>query len=110
MNGLILQRDASQQALHGSIVDISNGYSQLEKGDLLFFGLKVNGKQRVTHVAIYLGNMEYINSSGRVMINSLDSTQTNFNRKRTNSLLSAKRIIGVENDPGIVPVFKHSWY
>jgi hypothetical protein len=110
MNGLILQRDASLQALHGSIVDISNGYSRLEKGDLLFFGSKVNGKQHVTHVAIYLGNMEYINSSGRVMINSLDSTQTNFNRKRTNSLLSAKRIIGVENDPGIVPVFKHSWY
>jgi SH3-like domain-containing protein len=110
MNGLILQRDASLQALHGSIVDISNGYSRLEKGDLLFFGSKVNGKQHVTHVAIYLGNMEYINSSGRVMINSLDSTQTNYNRKRTNSLLSAKRIIGVENDPGIVPVFKHSWY
>jgi SH3-like domain-containing protein len=110
MNGLILQRDASLQALHGSIVDISNGYSRLEKGDLLFFGSKVNGKQHVTHVAIYLGNMEYINSSGRVMINSLDSTQTNYNRIRTNSLLSAKRIIGVENDPGIVPVFKHSWY
>ena len=110
MNGLILQRDASLQALHGSIVDISNGYSRLEKGDLLFFGSKVNGKQHVTHVAIYLGNMEYINSSGRVMINSLDSTQNNYNRKRTNSLLTAKRIIGVENDPGIVPVFKHSWY
>ena len=110
MNGLILQRDASQQALHGSVVDISNGYSRLKKGDLLFFGSKVNGNQPITHVAIYLGNMEYINSSGRVMINSFDSTQTNYNRKRKNSLLAAKRIIGVKNDPGIVPVFKHPWY
>jgi Cell wall-associated hydrolases (invasion-associated proteins) len=110
MNGLILQRDASLQALHGSVVDISNGYSRLKKGDLLFFGSNVNGIHHVTHVAIYMGNMEYINSSGRVMINSLDSTQTNYNRKRINSLLSAKRNIGVENDPGIVPVFKHPWY
>jgi SH3-like domain-containing protein len=110
MNGLILQRDASLQALHGSVIDISSGYSRLKKGDLMFFGSKVNGKQHVTHVAIYMGNMEYINSSGRVLINSLDSTQTNYNRKRRNSLLSAKRIIGVENDPGIVPVYKHPWY
>jgi hypothetical protein len=44
------------------------------------------------------------------MINSFDSTQTNYNRKRKNSLLAAKRIIGVKNDPGIVPVFKHPWY
>jgi cell wall-associated NlpC family hydrolase len=110
MNGLILQRDASLQALHGSVIDISNGYSRLKKGDLLFFGSKVNENQHITHVAIYLGNMEYINSSGRVMINSFDSTQTNYNRKRKNSLLAAKRIIGVKNDPGIVPVFKHPWY
>ena len=84
-------------------VDIQNGYSRLKKGDLLFFGSKKNGISRVTHVAIYIGNNEYINSSGRVQINSLDSTQINFNGYRMNSLLSAKRIIGVENDTGIVP-------
>src|SRR5664280_3620976 len=65
MNGLILQRDESLQALHGSIVDISNGYSRLEKGNLLFFGSKVNGKQRVTHVAIYLGCLLYTSPSPR---------------------------------------------
>jgi len=53
MNGLILQRDASLQALHGSVIDISNGYSRLKKGDLLFFGSKVNENQHITHVAIY---------------------------------------------------------
>ena len=111
MNGLILQRDASLQALHGSEVDISVDYSRLKKGDLLFFGSQKDGKSRVTHVAIYMGgNNDYINASSRVMINSLDSAQSNYNGPRKKALLMAKRIIGVENDLGIVPVNKHPWY
>jgi Cell wall-associated hydrolases (invasion-associated proteins) len=110
MNGLILARDASLQALHGNKVDIDDGYGHLRKGDLLFFGSKENGIAHVTHVAIYLGNKEYINSSGRVMVNSLDPAQINYSSHRMNSLLAAKRIIGVENDMGIVPVIKHPWY
>jgi gamma-D-glutamyl-L-lysine dipeptidyl-peptidase len=110
MNGLILQRDASLQALHGSAVDITNGYSMLKKGDLLFFGSRKNGISHVTHVALYFGNGEYINSSGRVLINSLDSTRTNYVSYRLSSLLSARRIIGVENDMGIIKVSKHQWY
>jgi len=110
MNGLILQRDASLQALHGSNVDISDGFNRLKKGDLLFFGSKQNGISHVTHVAIYLGNNAYINSAGRVMVNSLDSTQKNYNSYRIHFLLSAKRITGVANDIGIVPVIKHPWY
>jgi cell wall-associated NlpC family hydrolase len=105
-----LQRDASLQALHGSVVDITAGYNSLKNGDLLFFGSKENGKNHVTHVAIYLGNNDYINSSGRVMINSLDSTKGNYVSYRMTSLLSAKRIIGTEDDPGIVKVSKHPWY
>lgn len=110
MNGIILERDASLQALHGAAVDISHGYSRLKRGDLLCFGSKDNGTAHITHVAIYIGNEEYINASGRVMVNSLDSTRTDFNRRRTNSLLEAKRISGVENDPGIIPVKNHPWY
>ena len=109
-NGLILSRDASLQALHGLTVNISDGYDQLRRGDLLFFGSNKNGISHVTHVAIYNGNSEYINSAGRVMLNSIDSAKINYNRSRMNSLLSARRIIGVENDAGIIPVFKHPWY
>lgn len=109
-NGIILARDAKLQALHGDSVDISDGYTRLRKGDLLFFGSKENGISHVTHVAIYLGNLEYINSAGRVMINSLDSTQKNYNSYRLNSLLTAKRIIGVGSDSGIVLVNNHPWY
>lgn len=108
-NGIILRRDASLQAVHGSPVDISDGFSRLKKGDLLFFGPQIDGKPRVTHVALYLGDNEYINSSGRVQINSLDSAKGNYN-KRKNSILMAKRVFGVEGDPGIEPVNKHLWY
>jgi SH3-like domain-containing protein len=110
LNGLILQRDASLQALHGTLVDISNGYSNLKSGDLLFFGSKENGKNHVTHVAIYIGHNDYINSSSRVLINSLDSTKGNYVSYRMTSLLSAKRIIGTQGDPGIVEISKHPWY
>jgi gamma-D-glutamyl-L-lysine dipeptidyl-peptidase len=110
MNGIILSRDASLQAEHGQGIDISNGYDHLKRGDLLFFGSKENSILHVTHVAIYKGDTEYINSSGRVMINSLDSARENFSSYRENSLLAARRIIGIDNDKGIVPVIKHAWY
>jgi cell wall-associated NlpC family hydrolase len=109
-NGLILQRDASLLAQHGTTVDISNDYQNLKKGDLLFFGTKENNKPHVTHVGIYIGNKEYINSSGMVKINSLDSTQSNYRTYRLNILLSAKRIIGAGDDSGIVAISTHPWY
>jgi gamma-D-glutamyl-L-lysine dipeptidyl-peptidase len=110
-NGLILSRDASLQARHGEIIDISHGFDQIKKGDLLFFGWKDNSEQHhVTHVAIYQGDDEYIHSTGRVMINSLDSAALNFSSYRKSSLLSARRIIGIANDSCIVQVSKHHWY
>jgi len=110
MNGLILCRDASLQALHGFPVNISLDFSLLREGDLLFFGSREKTALHVTHVAIYKGDSEYIHSSGRVMVNSLDSTRVNYSSNRRKSLLAARRIIDVKNDPGIVPVMKHLWY
>jgi hypothetical protein len=110
LNGIILSRDASLQALHGLAVDISDGWKDLQKGDLLFFGSVQNSRHRVTHVAIYKGDSEFIHSSGRVMINSLDSTRNNFSSYRKSSLLSARRISGSDDSRGIVAVKNHSWY
>jgi SH3-like domain-containing protein len=110
LNGKILSRDASQQALHGIDIDISKGYKEFRPGDLLFFGKIRDGKKRISHVAIYIGDSEYIHSSGLVRINSLDSTRGNFNRYREVSMLQARRIIGSENDPFIVNVRQHPWY
>jgi hypothetical protein len=110
LNGTILMRDASQQALHGLNVDISAGYGKLKPGDLLFFGTREMAELHVTHVAVYKGDSEYFHSSGMVRINSLDSTRGNYNSFRENSLLSAKRIIGADNGPGIVRIRSHPWY
>ena len=108
-NGLILQRDASLQAQHGVSVDYSGDYGNLKRGDLLFFGSSENKVPHVTHVGIYIGNEEYINSSGMVKINSLDSTKVNY-RSYMNTLLSVKRIIGADDDLGIVAISRHPWY
>ncbi len=110
LNGIILLRDASLQELHGMKVDISQGYGLLKPGDLLFFGTKENSKLHVTHVAVYIGDSEFIHSSGRVMISSLDSTRTNYSGYRKHFLLSAKRIIGADDDPGIGHIESHPWY
>jgi gamma-D-glutamyl-L-lysine dipeptidyl-peptidase len=110
LNGLILFRDASQQALHGLNVDITSGYEQMRPGDLLFFGSRENTKLHITHVGVYMGDYEYINSSGRVQINSLDSARSNYSSYKAKSLLTVKRIIGADEDPGIVSVNSHPWY
>jgi gamma-D-glutamyl-L-lysine dipeptidyl-peptidase len=109
-NGYILQRDASLQAQHGRSVDISDDYKNIKKGDLLFFGTKKDNIPHVTHVGIYIGNKEYINSSGMVKINGLDSAKSNYRSYRLNLFLSARRVIGAAGDMGIVAISTHPWY
>lgn len=105
MNGLIMARDASQQARYGDSLNISGDFSKLQPGDLLFFG----SPERITHVAIYKGDGEYIHSSGRVMVNSLDSTKSNFSSYRKSSFVKAMRVLH-SADPAIIPLSKHPWY
>ena len=109
-NGIILSRDASLQALHGLDVDVANDWSELQKGDLLFFGSIRNSKPRVTHVGIYKGDGDFIHSSGMVKINSFDSTKVNFSRSLKNSLLLAKRVIGHSAEEGIVAIKNHQLF
>ena len=40
LNGIVLQRDASQQVNTGELVDTKDGWQNLQAGDLLFFGRK----------------------------------------------------------------------
>lgn len=110
MNGVILARDASLQALHGQAVDISGGWDKLQTGDLMFFGSIRNSKPRITHVAIYKGDSEFIHSATRVMVNSLDSTRSNYSSYRKNTFLSARRIFGSVGNQGITAVKDHDWY
>lgn len=103
--GIILARDASQQARYGQHPDF-NDIRNLEPGDLLFFGRSV---QRITHVGLYMGNDKYINASGLVCINSINPNDPAFNIARK-SLVSASRILNSLNTEGIVLVKDHPWY
>lgn len=94
MNGYLLPRDASQQALVGIEVTRDKSWSELEKGDLLFFGTtKPDGSDKVTHVGIYIGNGRMIHASGRVMIQSLVPDTKDFAADRYNTFLSARRML-----------------
>ena len=105
-NGIILQRDASQQALTGKIMKKGTDWHQYETGDLLFFGNEKTG--RVTHVGIYLRDGKYIHCSGQVKINSLDPTASDY--PYLYSPLSASRIKGMVDTKGIVALKNHPWY
>jgi len=71
VHGYDLPRDSKDQALCGIEVD------ELKKGDLIFIG----SNNRITHVAVYIGNNEIIHAAGssggsRVVISSLKDYST----------------------------------
>ena len=102
-NAIILQRDASQQALTGKKI-AADDWKQARQGDLVFFGSKSG---RVTHVGIYLRGGQYIHCSGRVKINSVDPKASDY---LTTPFLSISRIDGEVGTAGIVAVKDHKWY
>lgn len=112
LNGIYLSRDASQQVNQGELVDTKNGFSKLQKGDLLFFGTKGTDstKERVTHVGMYIGDNEFIHESGKVGINSLDSKKDNFSKHRFNTFIRAKRIIGSINKNVLEVINSNKFY
>jgi len=112
LNGVVLDRDASQQVKKGILVDTENGFDNLEKGDLLFFGFKAkNGKrERITHVGIYIDNLEFIHEAGRVKYNSFDKEAHNFSKFRLKNFIRAKRIITSVGENGIELIENNKFY
>lgn len=95
MHDIIIPRDASQQARVGRRIDIASDFSNLEAGDLVFFGRKATAdkKERVTHVALYIGDKRFIHSQGNVHISSFDPADSLFDEFNLNRLLFATRIL-----------------
>ncbi len=100
LNGIDLKRNASHQAQQGVEVPLDADFSQLKKGDLLFFGHRAHrGRpEKVTHVGLYLGEKLFIQSSERVQISSLDPDSPIRDEFRIRTLLRARRILA-ENKP-----------
>lgn len=119
MNGIVIPRDASQQVLAGQPVDIlsndtldrEKALKQLQPADLLFFATGNNRPPdaRVTHVALYLGNGEFIHSAGTVRINSMLPGATNYEDFQTRTLVAARRYIG-QTDQTLQPISSHQSY
>jgi gamma-D-glutamyl-L-lysine dipeptidyl-peptidase len=99
MNGLYLPRDASQQVYAGELVDTSNGFENMKAGDLLFFGEKAHDEksEHISHVGMWLGNMQFIHSSGMVKIGSFDKNSTKFDAFNLGRYIKSKRILGNQN-------------
>ena len=81
LNGILLPRNASQQAQCGIEVPLN----KLKTGDLIFFGTPGNGQtpDRIAHVGMSLGGKEFIHSSQVVRINSLDPMARNYYDSKT---------------------------
>lgn len=112
LNGIVLPRDASQQVLTGQVVPTDSGYKKFQPGDLLFFGKAATDstKERVTHVAIYIGGGEFIHASGRVKVNSLEPKSPIFSAYRYRTFLHARRILSSINKNGIFKVQNNKFY
>jgi hypothetical protein len=112
LNGIVLQRDASQQVNNGELVDTKDGWQNLQSGDLLFFGRKAdeNRKERITHVAIYIGDGDFIHAAGRVKINSFNPEKSYYSDYRKSGFIRAKRILTSVGKNGIERILDNNFY
>ncbi len=113
LHGVIIPRDASQQAQVGKLIDQTGDFSQLQPGDLLFFGEKAteqHPRERVVHVAIYIGNKRFIHAGNPIRVNSLEPSDELYDAYNAARYLRAKRIIGEVGTEGIDTVFENELY
>ena len=95
MHGLILPRDADQQMEIGLLVDEKKIFNTLKKGDLLFFGKPETDstEERIVHVGMWIGDMQFIHASGDVHISSMDTESRIYDEYNFNRYLRTKRVI-----------------
>ncbi len=120
LNGIILPRDASQQALVGEPVDIFEGDSvsiqkclkNLRAGDLLFFssGKNKSLNAKVTHTALYIGDGEFIQSAGLVRLSSMLPESKNYDDFQSRTLVAAHRMLTAIGKPQVTRVDQHPFY
>lgn len=120
LNGIILPRDASQQALIGEAVDIYEGdtvnlaksLKNLKAGDLLFFAAAKgrSDNPRVTHTAIYMKDGQFIHSAGMVRINSMVPSAADYTHVQAPTIVSARRILNGIGTPQITRIDQNELY
>jgi len=112
LNGMVIPRDASQQVHAGKPIDSIQNFTNLQKGDLLFFGKKATDstQEKVVHVGMWIGNNEFIHASDMVRIGSMDENAPNFDEWNRNRYLRTQRILKEQDDALLdlaqTPLFK----
>ena len=113
LHGIIIARDASQQAKNGIEIDTIGNFDNAQKGDLVFFGEKptaTNPQERVVHVGIYIGNKQFIHASDYIHISGFDPEDPLYDKFNTNRYLRTMRLIGKEGTKGIEHLKTHPFY
>mgnify|MGYP002737626751 FL=1 len=113
MHGIILSRDAWQQAIQGERVDEGADFSNVLPGDLLFFGSKAsdeNSKERVVHVGIYMDNKRFVHASDYVRVSSFDPSDPLYDAFNRGRYLYTKRIIDKGQIKRVETVRDHPLY
>lgn len=113
MHGIILARDASQQARYGRLIDEGGDFREALPGDLVFFGTKATAedpKERVVHVGIYIGDRRFIHASDYIRINSFDPADPLYDAFNTTRYLRTKRIIGEVYGEGMEELSNNPFY
>jgi hypothetical protein len=108
MNGVLLPRDADQQMNLGILADSDRNFDNLEPGDLLFFGRYATDstKERIVHVAMWIGDGKFIHASGDVNIRSMDKDDSLYDEYNFNRYIRSKRLINQEENP--LPLIRDS--
>jgi uncharacterized protein YgiM (DUF1202 family) len=100
LNGMVIPRDASQQVHTGKLIDSTRNFENLIPGDLLFFGRRATDttSERVVHVGMWIGNNEFIHSSGSVHVSSVAKEAPNYDDFNYNRYLRTKRLLDQEGE------------
>ena len=113
MHDIIIPRDASQQASLCEHIDIAPDFSNVKRGDLVFFGRKATAerKEGISHVGIYLGNKQFIHALGDVHVSSMNPADQNYDEFNTKRLLFAVRFLPyINKEKGMNTTNKNPFY
>ncbi len=102
LHGVYLPRDASQQVHVGKEVAVGKDeIDKLKPGNLVFFGYDRDGKERITHVGIYIGDGKFIHEAGDVNILSFNPEDDNYSKYRHNQFKRGTDVINYVGQLGV---------
>ena len=113
LHDIIIPRDASQQCYKGEHIEIAPDFSNLQPGDLIFFGRKATATQRErgSHVAMYIGNKQFIHSMGDVHISSFNPDDDCYDAYNLGRLMYAARVLPyIGKDPELNTTATNPFY